>query len=140
MEVSTVQLLLQDNPDSTRWAVSAAEAAWDDLDELKLRSKREFVAAALDTLPDERLDIVLEPKDQPGKAVAYASIALDDDMHVGVCATVQWNYCHPDYRGNHWAGIVMRELKRFAKAHGVQTVCYSHRTGEGTYEIKYRRL
>ncbi|ARB30307.1 hypothetical protein HOS87_gp28 [Pseudomonas phage phiNV3] len=75
-----------------------------------------------------------------GKVVGGAVIVLDDDQHVGVCLSLQWQYVLPAYRHLHMGRHFIRELKRQAQWAGIKNISYSHRTGIGRYEVVYREV
>lgn len=78
-------------------------------------------------------------RDATGKLVGFVSLTEDDDSHVGELMGVQWFYVLPEYRGAVGRKLV-REIHRIAKATGYGVLAYTHRLGEGRYEINYRRL
>ena len=71
--------------------------------------------------------------------VGFACVVEDDDMHVGRCLTLQWQYVAPEHRGR-IGGEFLRWLARFARAQGFQFIAYSHRVSSRHYAIKYRRV
>lgn len=83
----------------------------------------------------DRTEIVYYDGD---KVVGGATIVLDDDQHVGVCLSLQWQYVLPAYRGKNLGAKFIRELKRQAQWAGIGNICYTHRTGIGRYEVVYR--
>ncbi len=78
-------------------------------------------------------------RDTTGKLVGFVALVEDDDSHIGELMGVQWFYVLPEYRGTVGRRLV-RETHRIAKATGYEVMAYTHRLGEGRYEINYRRL
>ena len=74
-----------------------------------------------------------------GQLVGFACVVEDDDMHVGRCLALQWQYVAPEHRGR-IGGEFLRWIARFARAHGYQFIAYSHRVSSRHYAIKYRRV
>lgn len=74
-----------------------------------------------------------------GSLVGFACIAEDDDMHVGRCLTLQWQYVLPEYRGKVGAQF-MRLLFKTGRQLGYRVVAYSHRVNHRHYAIKYRSI
>jgi hypothetical protein len=74
-----------------------------------------------------------------GQLIGFACIVEDDDMHVGRCLSLQWQYVVPEHRGR-IGGEFLRWLARFARAKGFQFIAYSHRVSKRHYAIKYRRV
>jgi GNAT superfamily N-acetyltransferase len=74
-----------------------------------------------------------------GQLVGFACVAEDDDMHVGRCLTLQWQYVVPEHRGKIGSEF-LRWLARFARCQGFQFIAYSHRVSARHYAIKYRRI
>jgi len=84
----------------------------------------------------DRYELVVSER---GAVVGYACAALDEDLHVGLCLTLQWQYVLPEYRGAVGREFV-RWLLRKARSSGLKHVAYSHRINQGHYAIKYRRI
>lgn len=74
-----------------------------------------------------------------GDLIGFACVVEDDDMHVGRCLTLQWQYVVPEHRGK-IGGEFLRWLARTAREQGFQFVAYSHRITSRHYAIKYRRV
>lgn len=74
-----------------------------------------------------------------GQLVGFACVVEDEDMHVGRCLTLQWQYVVPEHRGRIGAEF-LRWLSRFARCQGFQFIAYSHRVSARHYAIKYRRI
>lgn len=74
-----------------------------------------------------------------GQLVGFACVVEDDDIHVGRCLTLQWQYVVPEHRGRIGAEF-LRWLARFARCQGFQFIAYSHRVNSRHYAIKYRRI
>lgn len=74
-----------------------------------------------------------------GKLVACTVLVPDEDMHVGPCLTVMWNYVLPEYRGAIGRKFI-RAAFREAVFQGLPIVAYTHRQGVGQYTTIYRRV
>lgn len=72
--------------------------------------------------------------------VGILILTEDDDMHVGRCLSVQWQYVLPEYRNAGIARRFMRTAIQLAQQEGYPVLAYSHRVGPGEYSIKYRRI
>lgn len=72
--------------------------------------------------------------------VGGATIVIDDDQHVGICLTLQWQYILPGYRNKRLGVAFIRELKRQAGWAGIRNVCWTHRTGIGRYTVVYKEV
>lgn len=74
-----------------------------------------------------------------GGVVGCMVLVEDDDLHVGHCLTVMWNYVLPEHRG-----LVGRRFLRaafgLARQAGIPVVAYTHREGVGQYRTTYRRV
>lgn len=75
-----------------------------------------------------------------GLPVGILILTEDDDMHVGRCLSVQWQYVLPEYRNAGIAHQFMRTAIQLARQEGYPVLAYSHRVGPGEYSIKYRRI
>ena len=109
-----------------------AEAAWVEIEEYRLQPQEVFVNGVLGSLEDGSVQYVLRSH---GQIVACAVVTTEYDMHVGYCRSIQWNYCLPDYRNLNWMQHVLRQLKSEA---GALPIAYTHRKGNGVYELRYR--
>ena len=85
----------------------------------------------------DRFEIVATCDD---KVVGGAVIVVDDDQHVGVCLSLQWQYVLPEYRSKQLGRYFIRQLLRQAGWAGIKNVCYTHRTGLGKYTLTYREV
>ena len=74
-----------------------------------------------------------------GVLVGYACAAVEEDMHVGLCLSLQWQYVVPEHRGK-IGGEFLRWLVRVGRDMGFRYVAYSHRVSARHYAIKYRRV
>lgn len=74
-----------------------------------------------------------------GDLIGFACVVEDDDMHVGRCLTLQWQYVVPEHRGK-IGGEFLRWLARTAREQGFEFIAYSHRITSRHYAIKYRRV
>ena len=86
----------------------------------------------------DRLEIVASTAS--GYQVGIMVLAEDEDMHVGRCLSVQWQYVLPEYRNAGIAHRFMRTAIQLARQEGYPVLAYSHRVGPGEYSIKYRRI
>lgn len=112
--------------------------AWAEFPELRYTSEQEFrhrVRASIRELDRWELLVLAE-----GVPVAIAVLALDDDLHVGPCVTVQWQYILPDYRGLGITKTFMRVARNVTRQLGLTVLAFSHRLGDGQYKISYRRV
>jgi len=71
--------------------------------------------------------------------VAVAILVITDDIHVGPCVTVMWNFVKPGHRGK-LGRAAIRCAKALAQQHKVPMYCFTHRKGEGEYIKVYRRV
>lgn len=76
---------------------------------------------------------------QNGTLVGIVVVASDADSQVGEVLGVQWNFVSADYRGTVGRNL-MREALRVGKQSGFNIIAYTHRAGEGRYELTYRRI
>jgi hypothetical protein len=74
-----------------------------------------------------------------GVLVGFACIVEDEDMHVGSCLSLQWQYVVPEHRGKIGAAF-LRELVKLGRILGFRFVAYSHRVNDRHYAIKYRSI
>jgi len=74
-----------------------------------------------------------------GQLVGFACAVVDEDMHVGPCLSLQWQYVLPEHRGKIGRDF-LRWLVKNGQAFGFKFVAYSHRVNSRHYAIKYRRL
>lgn len=109
-----------------------------DLPEFRASGTLAQVAARLTdaTEPLERFEItaVLD-----GQLIGFACIVEDDDMHVGHCLTLQWQYVVPEHRGR-IGPMFLRALFGIGRNLGYRVVAYSHRINQRHYAIKYRSI
>lgn len=75
-----------------------------------------------------------------GRLVGGCVLVPDEDQHVGSCLTVMWHYVIPGMRHSAIGRRFMRLAVSCAKAGDFPVLAYSHRIGEGRYEITYRWL
>lgn len=109
--------------------------AYRNIKELQVRSYSETSKSILEgVVENDRVEVVAR-KDNVTTAVAV--IVIDsDDIHVGECVIVQWNYSiHTDIG---FALRVMRVVKALSEHHDIP-YAYTKRTGEGQYSLKYKR-
>ena len=71
--------------------------------------------------------------------VGVCSVLVEDDVHVGECLSVQWQYILPQYRGV--VGIhMMRWVFSVANRLRVQFVAYTQRKSDFEHVVKYKRM
>ncbi|MNJ09326.1 hypothetical protein D3C77_34700 [compost metagenome] len=75
-----------------------------------------------------------------GDMIGFCVLAEDDDIHVGRCLTVMWDYVVPSHRGGTVGQRMLRTAKSRAQQLGFSVLCYTHRTGLGVYQVRYIRL
>lgn len=113
-------------------------AAWDECDELKARTKEEFIAVSLsDASKHARIECTVR---HSGLLVGMAIFVLSIDPHVGRSLTVLWQYVLPQHRNSGISQRFMRELIRAGKRGGFPYVAYTHRVRPAVYEYIYRRI
>jgi hypothetical protein len=77
--------------------------------------------------------------DASGSLVGFSSVSRDSDDHVGPVLGVQWLFVSEGHRGT--AGFRLRkEVYALAAQLGYKVLAYTHRLGEGRYELIYKRL
>ena len=133
----STHLVIDFEPSSNQHLVRLADVAYGEFPELRGQGWYAFVERFLESVPEERVEFRLY-KTGTEEVVACAIVVLEEDMHVGQCLTVQWNYCLPQYRGS-WFRTVYKHLRQIAVELEVPWVAYSHRSGDAEYKIKYRR-
>lgn len=74
-----------------------------------------------------------------GALVGFCVLVAEEDANVGPCLGVMWNFVLPEYRGHVGRHFIRRAL-RIARQSGLRCIAYTHRLGEGRYEITYRRI
>lgn len=78
-------------------------------------------------------------RDPAGNLIGFSSAAEDSDDHVGPVLGVQWLFVTEDRRGA--AGFRLRKaVYALAYQLGYSVLAYTHRLGEGRYELIYKRL
>lgn len=118
--------------------VALANAAWQELPELQVRDYKDFVAGYLTHVEGmPRYEVLSYVWDT---LVGIAILTIEDDPHVGECASVTWQYVLPEYRNRGIPRQVLRQVQRLAVLANVPVYAYSHRTGPYTYSTRYRRV
>lgn len=123
------------DPSFAEWVVDSAIA---ELPELTWhRTKAEAREGILESCAKfDRLEIVTY---QDGKVIGSCILVEEDDQHIGPCIGIAWNYVLPEHRGK-----VGRDYLRFAyrltERNELPAVAYTRRTGEGSYQVNYRRV
>ena len=74
-----------------------------------------------------------------GVLIGFACLVEEDDMHVGRCLTLQWQYVVPEHR-DRIGGQFLRWLAKAGRDMGFQFIAYSHRISSRHYAIKYRSV
>lgn len=78
-------------------------------------------------------------RDSQGRMVGFASVAEDADGHVGEVLGVQWFFVPEEHRGP--VGYSIRKaIYSIARRLDHKVLAYTHRIGEGRYELTYKRL
>lgn len=75
-----------------------------------------------------------------GTLVGILVATDDDDAQVGPLMGVQWNFVLADYRQSSVGSRLFKGALKVARLGRFTTLAYTHRVGEGRYEINYRRL
>ena len=71
--------------------------------------------------------------------VGVCSVQFEDDVHVGPCCSVHWQYIMPEYRGR--IGVhFMRWVFSTAKRLRVPFVAYVKRMSDTQHVVTYRRV
>lgn len=78
-------------------------------------------------------------RDDDGRLIAFAILTDDEDAHVGQCLGVQWCMAFPE--APPWAIYrIHTAARRHARKCGYEIMAYTHRRGEGRYEINYVKV
>lgn len=118
--------------------LTLATAAWYELPELQLTSKNAFIQRAEESIfRCPRVEIVYYPRgsDIP---IGGCVVVEEEDLHVGRCMSLMWQYVLPAYRSYGLAGQYIRSVRRLAREEGLP-YAYSHRSGNFQYTVRYRR-
>ena len=75
-----------------------------------------------------------------GTLVGILVLVEDHDDQVGPVLGAQWNFVSADYRYQSVGPRMFREALKVAKRAKFKLMAYTHRIGEGRYEINYRRI
>lgn len=116
---------------------AVAVLAYSRVPELQHRPLQEFLGHIVDTteaLHRVELELVVD-----GQQVGAAVLVPEEDMHVGPCVSVFWNYVAEEHRHLGFVQAVFRTLKAVARSMGIGMVAYTHRKSEGRYITQYRR-
>lgn len=111
-------------------------AAWDECVELGVMDKLAWVLRVGRIVQNTPRFEVLVYDDE--LCVGGVVIAEDDDLHVGHCLSVMFNYVLPEYRCTGITAQTMRALRRIAENLQVPTIAYTHRVGAGKYTTTYK--
>lgn len=123
-------------PTDGRWFM---DDAWAECSELQFTSLQEFKRRAnASVCPLHRLELVATVN---RRAAGLMILVVDEeDLHVGRCLTVQWQYVLPEFRNVGIASTFMREVRRVARELHLPTIAFTHRLGPGVYKTSYRRV
>jgi len=97
------------------------------------------IASRVCTDTEQHARVELVAHDLSGRLVGCAVLVPDEDLHVGRCLSVMWNYVLPTNRGAIGRQF-MRLAVRVAKHWELPVLAYTHRIGLGRYAVTYRRL
>lgn len=75
-----------------------------------------------------------------GTLVGILVVTDDEDDQVGPVMGVQWHFVSADYRNGPVGARLLKGAIKAAKLARYNVLAYTHRLGEGRYEINYRRL
>ena len=122
-------------PTDGRWFM---DEAWSECSELQTTSLQDFRRRAHDSVCSlERLEVVAFVG---GRAAGIAVLAVDDDLHVGECLSVQWQYVLPEFRNLGVSPAFLRVAKNLARQLNLPVIAFTHRLGPGVYKTSYRRV
>lgn len=113
--------------------------AWADTPELGWNRSYAEQLAVMQASAMEHERVELHATDGCGQLVGCCVLVLDDDLHVGLCLSIMWNFIVPEHRGT-LGRRFLRAAYCLARALGVATLAYTHRRGVGRYETTYRRV
>lgn len=122
-------------PTDGRWFM---DEAWSECSELQTTSLQDFRRRAHDSVCSlERLEVVAFVG---SRAAGIAVLAVDDDLHVGECLSVQWQYVLPEFRNLGVSPAFLRVAKNLARQLNLPVIAFTHRLGPGVYKTSYRRV
>ncbi len=122
-------------PTDGRWFM---DEAWNECSELQFTSLQDFKRRAHESICSiERLEVLATVS---GRAAGIAVLAVDDDLHVGECLAVQWQYVLPEFRNAGVSPAFLRVAKNLARQLNLPTIAFTHRLGPGVYKTSYRRV
>lgn len=116
------------------YSVEVAQKAWEELPDFKHRSKDEFISDYLKVTDEYSTKILAMNTD--GIPVAGCTIEQDYDPHIGLCLTVQFNYCLEEYRHMGWHKWSMQYLRELAIKENT-SICYAQRKRANQYLVRY---
>lgn len=73
-----------------------------------------------------------------GKPIGICVLVHENDINVGPCLGIMWNWVHPNHRGV--GSRFLRRAIELAKENRLPVLAYSQRVGEGEYRVRYRRV
>jgi len=123
--------------DDPTYLLPLFQQAYKEFPEFRTQPYEEYIQGTLDSVEDSpRLELV-----QYNETTVVAGAALTPvyDPHVGRTIAVLWQYVLPEYRPSALVREVLRAAQELAQVHNAPTITYSHRSGVGTYIIKYRK-
>lgn len=117
---------------------SILQAAWDEFIECRVMDKETWVQNTLALVEQyPRYEIGLFYGDTP---VGGLILTRDEDIHVGDCMCIMFQYVLPEHRHTHVSARCMRHAVRITRELGHSILAYSHRDRDWCYTIKYRRV
>ncbi len=122
-------------PTDGRWFL---DDGWAEFSELQFTSLQEFKRRVHDSICSiERLEVLATVG---GRPAGIAVLAVDEDLHVGLCLSVQWQYVLPEFRNAGVSPAFLRVARDVARKANLPTLAFTHRLGPGVYKTSYRRL
>ena len=111
--------------------------AYESFKELRVRPFEETfesIRESTEENPREELVCYLD-----GKAVAFACLVLDEDLHVGRSISVQWNVNVSGETLLWFTRKLFKRVKELSKIHGIP-YSYTKRIGDGKYQLTYKGI
>lgn len=114
-------------------------AAWDECLEMQVMDKQAWVHSALTTVQaHDRIEVLQYVQDLCVGGVVL--VPEQNDLHVGHCMSVLFQYVLPAYRNTGLSTRFMRAARRCTRTAGAPVLAYTHRVGVGKYLTTYRRV
>ena len=102
-------------------------------------ARADAIERIIDSIEEnDRLEITARTAN--GTLVGILVVTDDNDDQVGPVMGVQWNFVSADYRNGPVGPRLFKGALKAAKLANHNILAYTHRLGEGRYEINYRRL